>query len=411
MLQKLEQHFFYFFILGRIPELSRFELIKFAQKILFQKFQVFAETREFVILETDEEISLEFWQKQLGGIVKCGEIINLDCIPQGDQMGNFLVDFFSSQKNSQEIVFALSVYQDNTFDPSKKINFNFLKRLAMFVKKSLKSQGRRTSFFISPDLKTPTGTILKGQVLIRGSEMIFFSYQNKTLLGATRYIQSIQEEAALDFDRPYHSMERGLTPPKLVKIMLNIAAFSFDSQLLDPFCGSGTFLCQAALMGYRHLIGSDLSPEAIEGAKKNFLWLQQKFQLSSDIDAKFFSADAREIDKIISSGTIDAIVSEPYLGPRRMLRGNEEMRNEIDMISHLYLDFFLVAKKILRNNGRIVIVLPIFVSQGKDYSLDILPQILAQGWRQEALSDSARRSLIYFRPGQLVKREIMSFSF
>jgi tRNA G10 N-methylase Trm11 len=193
--------------------------------------------------------------------------------------------------------------------------------------------------------------------------------------------------------------------------MLNIAAFSFDSQLLDPFCGSGTFLCQAALMGYRHLIGSDLSPEAIEGAKKNFLWLQQKFQLSSDIDAKFFSADAREIDKIISSGTIDAIVSEPYLGPRRMLRGNEEMRNEIDMISHLYLDFFLVAKKILRNNGRIVIVLPIFVSQGKDYSLDILPQMLAQGWRQEALSDSARRSLIYFRPGQLVKREIMSFSF
>jgi len=76
----------YFFILGRIKELSTAELLKFVQfqggpstprvsGPRGQSFEVKEISEKFIILETDKKIDLSFWQKQLGGIVKCGEVI------------------------------------------------------------------------------------------------------------------------------------------------------------------------------------------------------------------------------------------------------------------------------------------------------------------------------------------------
>jgi tRNA (guanine10-N2)-dimethyltransferase len=56
--------------------------------------------------------------------------------------------------------------------------------------------------------------------------------------------------------------------PKWARVLLNLAQLAPGDLVIDPFCGSGGILLEAASMGFR-VAGSDLSPEMIEGARTN----------------------------------------------------------------------------------------------------------------------------------------------
>ena len=60
----------------------------------------------------------------------------------------------------------------------------------------------------------------------------------------------------------------GVLSPKLSRVFVNLSRPRRGDILLDPFCGSGGFLIEAALMGI-YCIGSDISDEMVSGARKN----------------------------------------------------------------------------------------------------------------------------------------------
>ncbi len=83
---------------------------------------------------------------------------------------------------------------------------------------------------------------------------------------------------------------------------------SFDGVLLDPFCGSGTILTEAAAVGWRPL-GADLDPEAVKVARSNVqgaAWL--------------LVADARRLSLVAQS--VSAVASNLPFGKQYRIQGS-----------------------------------------------------------------------------------------
>ena len=408
----------YFFILGRIKELSTAELLKFVQfqggpstprvsGPRGQSFEVKEISEKFIILETDKKIDLSFWQKQLGGIVKCGEVIKETQEFLEEEVKEILLNKIKKGK----IFFGLSFYS-----LTRKVPFNEIKDYSTSLKKGFKKQGLSVSFVLPKEKPfLSTATIIKNKLLEKGMELVFLIEKDKILIGQTLAIQSIEEEAALDFLRPHHEIEKGLIPPKLAKILINLASVRKEEAILDPFCGSGTILGQAFLMGYQYLIGSDKSQKAISQTKENMVWLKERFKREAKIE--IFQSDVKEVWQRLPPSSVSAIIAEPFLGPLQ-IQDRKFFSNIIENLSDLYLQAFESFKKVLKPGGRVVIIFPIFSAYGgsakggkiKTGVLPILEKISSLGWKKEKLSANNRVSLIYSRPGQKVLREIFVFS-
>lgn len=112
-----------------------------------------------------------------------------------------------------------------------------------------------------------------------------------------RYIRQFQPRAALK------------TPVAFA--MLQFAGLEETSQgaLLDPFCGSGTILIEAAqLFPHLEIHGSDLFPEPVAGARLNAA------SLSLDHRIRIRQADARALVDEFPLGHFRAIVTNPPYG-------------------------------------------------------------------------------------------------
>jgi tRNA (guanine10-N2)-dimethyltransferase len=74
--------------------------------------------------------------------------------------------------------------------------------------------------------------------------------------------------------------------------------------LLDPFCGTGGVLLEASLVGAKAL-GSDISPEMIEGCAENLRHFDVRFE-------RLEIADIGKIEEVF--GTVDAVATDPPYG-------------------------------------------------------------------------------------------------
>ena len=133
----------YFFILGRIPELSIVELLKFALFHEGKSFKVKEASEKFIILETEQKIDLSFWQKQLGGIVKCGEIIKEIKEFKEEEVKEILLRESGPTKVGSKIFFGLSFYF-----LTKKVSFNEIKNYSLSLKKIFREEGISASFIL-----------------------------------------------------------------------------------------------------------------------------------------------------------------------------------------------------------------------------------------------------------------------
>jgi tRNA G10 N-methylase Trm11 len=203
--------------------------------------------------------------------------------------------------------------------------------------------------------------------------------------------------------------------------MLNLARVKKEATILDPFCGFGTILEEALLWGYENLIGTDVSAETLAGAKENLEWLQKNYELRT-MNYALLESDVRHLSEKIPPRSVDAIVTEPYLGPP--LHGNEppeKIQQIIKELSELYLAAFREFKKILKPEGKISILFPILHTEKQDFFLPILDEIKKIGFtvadflskelkKYSFLETTQRDSVLYFRPDQLVWREILLFT-
>lgn len=143
------------------------------------------------------------------------------------------------------------------------------------------------------------------------------------------------------FKRPFQP--RASLNPTVAYALLHLAQLEGgEGAVLDPFCGSGTVLMEAAQL-YPHLeiCGSDWIESVVEGARRN----ADLAGVSGRIDLA--CVDARALSAHYAAGRFGAIVSNPPYGVRLGQRTN---------FYWLYRRFLEQALKVLAPGGRVVVL-------------------------------------------------------
>ena len=128
--------------------------------------------------------------------------------------------------------------------------------------------------------------------------------------------------------------------PRYARALVNLTGVRRGQRLLDPFCGTGGILIEAASIGVK-AVGSDISPEMVEGCKENM----RHFDLEWD---ELTEADVGTIDEVFED--IAAVATDPPYG-----RSASTRREPID---DLYSRAIPAIARTLRPGGEAGIVLP-----------------------------------------------------
>ncbi|MBI4393018.1 MAG: methyltransferase domain-containing protein [Euryarchaeota archaeon] len=129
--------------------------------------------------------------------------------------------------------------------------------------------------------------------------------------------------------------------PRLARAFVNLAAPRAGERLLDPFCGTGGILLEAALCGL-HVIGGDIDGSKVEGTKAVL------HHYVGPSAYEFHVGDVGDIGKHVSD--VDCVVTDPPYGRAATTTG-EEVRS-------LYKRALETARGLLRDGGRLVIAFP-----------------------------------------------------
>lgn len=379
----------YIFILGRSPKLSVQEL-----NAVFCDYPQGGFTDQYAIFKMSQ-LNCQAALKRLGGTVKIGRYIGkgisaekiASCLMRQHKENNLQQGSVSSSK---KIVFGMSIYGPE----KRRYKTALIHHLSLQIKRILQKQGFSVRFLPSSNAILSSVDIVKN----RCQEIIIA----KGELFATCAVQEFEDYSRRDYGRPFRDPKSGMLPPKLAKMMINLSRISPDDVLLDPFCGSGTIVHEALLLGQKKVIGSDISPEAVRNARENTRWILEQYSLKPTF-VKFLEIDARKISQQVKK--VDAIVTEPYLGPP--LRGREslkELENILKELSELYRASLREFAKVLKPGGRLVIVFPLFRYRDSFFSID------DYGWKHPShFFDETPDDLIFVRPGQRVGRSIKIF--
>lgn len=408
----------YFFILGKNPILSSAEIAAvFEQLKLNVSFSKLSD--EVLLFETTKKIKANNLMSRLGGTVKIGVVVQI-----GEKVETNISNIIlKNVPTGKKIYFGFSLYKldkDISNQELQKLNQK-IKDLGIKIKKELKEKGYSSRWVVGKERALSSVIVQKNKLLTQGAEIVILATKNKLLLiGKTLAVQEFEEYSFRDYGRPKRDMKIGLLPPKLAKIMINLAKIDQEKIILDPFCGFGTILGEAALLGYQNLIGSDIDAKVLEGAKENLKWLEKNFQFSIS-NLQLLKSDVRDLATKLQPHSIDAIITEPYLGPP--LRGNEtkeKLEKIMVEIKKLYLASFNVFKQILKRDGKIVIIFPVYIYNGQKIFLEILPELEKLGFKVISLLPeiflkhftlNVRGSALYFRPDQRLGREVFIFEY
>jgi tRNA (guanine10-N2)-dimethyltransferase len=99
--------------------------------------------------------------------------------------------------------------------------------------------------------------------------------------------------------RPY--FHPGVLHPKIARAFVNLSRVKKGAVFIDPFCGTGGFLIEGALLGCQ-TCGMDLDPRMINGARQNLA----HYQLEADL----IHGDARDLPL----DRADGIATDPPYG-------------------------------------------------------------------------------------------------
>lgn len=404
--------YIYIFVLGRNTDLSLAELRSvFAYYSL--PFKLLQSSNSIALVESTA-FSIPELNARLGGIVKIGTVIeslplsSLTDLPELFSYEVLFHEFFSDELRKVE--FGVSIYSCGGKESDVTKVHTLHQQITLSIKKELEKNSIKAHF---PQLRETTlssASVDKNKLISRGAEILIIVTQDAVLVGKTGAVQEFESFSKRDFGRPVRDMKSGVMPPKLARMMINLAQLSPKHTLLDPFCGSGTVLQEALHLGYTNVIGTDKSAKAIKDSRENIDWYVKKFNPNiQDAQVVIKHAEVTKLTLEITPGSIHGIVTEPYLGPTLQKRLKpKEISRSIDELSDLYLKAWKEFHKVLVRSGTVVMILPVFQTNTA-HNLPILSDIQKFGFTQIALSGSERKSVIVGNRRDFVLREIIKF--
>lgn len=439
----------YMFILGSNWLLSIAELLVYVRNRGYEAV-VSDHSRHAVILDFKGKLSLEEvidMQGSLGGCYKIGRVIQtyniiipMNAYPTNGRPDREALDIIRNipwlpslwqRPRGKKIKFGVSTYP--IFDGKAPIQYRrFTRGLDDTIKKQLLQNGaRRADYFAydEPDRRRAKRmnlalwpkTIAKNNLLTPPNAEILAAFTEKNLyIARTMVIYDSVLQQYRDESRPYISKEIS-TSPKVCRTLLNLAGARPGDTVLDPFCGTGTLLMEAAMLGMKCL-GVDIEGDQVQGTKSNLTWFGR--DIGERVHFDVFRGDARNLTNLIHK-QVDAVAFEPSLGPVSKKRPTaHEAEETIKELTELYRVALSQIAQILRPDGRVAMTIPVIISKSGPVSMDIREMIEGTGLGVykmlpkdmiQSLSNSEER--MYITPerevlperkmGQIVQRQII----
>lgn len=396
----------YFFILGNNPSLSVAEIAATVSDIQDSKLL----NNNVFVFESEDNINADDLIKKLGGTIKIGVIEDSTSRYNPEKIFKLCKNLLNPQDGKYK--FGISYYGNSKYNN---------RNLGMKIKSYLRDKDVSCRWVVSKEPTLSSVVVTQNKLCEKGIEITLVEAKHIMLIGKTLAVQPFKELSFRDYERPAKDSRSGMLPPKLAQIMINLSLVKKEDTLLDPFCGSGTVLMEALLMDTKKVIGSDISEKAIADTNKNTDWVIRKFDLKNpDYSTKVH--DATELSDFIEKNSIDRIVTEPFLGPQR---GDHEIVKVKKELEKLYSEAIQQFKKVLKKDGRVVMLWPTFTSN-KEMRItnskssrteleSITPDItgfkiinpLPEELQSNKIKTTDRDTVIYGREGQRVWREIV----
>jgi tRNA G10 N-methylase Trm11 len=278
------------------------------------------------------------------------------------------------------------------------------------MKEILATYGISGRFVMSKDDELSSVTVAREHI----RELVLVQTNGSWIVGKTLAVQQFAQWAQRDYGRPFSDPKSGMLPPKVARMAVNIALGQHASGrvLYDPFCGMGTILAEALMRGAT-VLGSDQASDAVSKTKANLDWLVARTPSASYRSENIFVSDATHASTVVAPNSVDAIVTEPFMGSsgiaQSLIQGDnrdiaKHVKDTIRGLEKLYIGCFKDWLPILKDGGKVVIALPVYaVKQREFFVKKVIDTLGVLGYTTVA------GPIEYSRPQAVVRRRFFVF--
>lgn len=387
-------------ILGRQPHLGMAELehLYGAKSVKW-----FSDTTALI---TTDSFSIDF----LGGTQKAGKIVAE--YPNGDwrRISMQIVNHYKKEWGARDgkITLGISTYG---FDVSARD----VQKTGIILKQKLKDSGISLRLIPNPEPVLNSATSHHNKLGLSPNKVELLVVRTKSgrvCVAESIGAQNITSLARRDQGRPKRDAFVGMLPPKLAQILVNLASTMEakpsrhtgpSPRLLDPFCGTGVVLQEAALQGYA-VYGTDLAEKMVDYTRANLEWLTQSYHLN--LDATVYHGDAMTT---AWQAPIDLIACETYLGqPFSAPPSPEKLSSVVKNCNYIVSGFLTNLAPQLKPGTPLAIAVPAWKDgMGRFTRLPLIKNLEKLGYTPYSFANVRPDQLLYYREDQIVARELL----
>lgn len=366
----------YFFLLGRNPIISYTEIVSYLKSHGIA-YEVVSFENNYLILSVAEIIKFDI--QNFGGVLKIGKANKMK---KGKEIEKYLDSYFAPERK-----FDYAVIGNGNEEIVAEIE-DILKE--KFRKEKLKAQVKHSQ----DRIKMQEGD--RFEVPNADVEFFYYETEKETYFGLIEQNYSYKEVKERDMHKPVRREALAISP-RLAKILINLSQVRKGELLVDPFCGIGVIVQEAALKGI-NCFGGDKDRMAVIGAKKNMSWLSSKYKVKGH--ARFNVGDSTNFPKV----RINGVATEPALGELVRKRMKEkDAPTYIAEFEKLIIPVLKRMKELKTPNAKIVLTMPFI----RKYSVSTYRITTATGLKIYELDERVKMPIRESREGQFVGREIV----
>lgn len=381
-------------ILGRQPALGMAELESLYGS---KKTRWFSDISALV---DDEAFDFE----RLGGSQKAGSVV-------AELHGDW-------RKVSMKLVQA---YQEAWSDSQFKITLGIsaygfkvtpreVQKTGIILKSKLKEKGVSLRLIPNTEEALNTATSHHNKLGLSSNKvelLVIRNKEGKVIIAESVGAQNITALAARDQGRPKRDAFVGMLPPKLARLIINLAvgqSTPTDGRILDPFCGTGVILQESLLMGYK-AYGTDLADKMIDYSAINLKWLIDNSPIEHpDVELKVGDAMKYKWSKPIDAVACESYLGQPFSAPPSPKKLDEVCKNT----NHIIGTFLSNISDQLDPGTNLCVAIPAWRDTNGDFThLPLVRQIEKFGFKHRSLKNVRSEQLLYYRENQVVARELL----
>jgi tRNA G10 N-methylase Trm11 len=359
------------FIPGKNWRLSLAELASLLENRRI-KFAICSFSKEFFVVRTEEAAASII--DDLGGTIKIGvsavdfstEIVRKAFLQKdkeaqkqiSKEIGDSGLANEIVKSESEKTLFGVSVYcSEKSLRSVSKVIQRFI---GSGIKRELSEYGKKSKFMgFAKCRRLPQLShveVFKKNLVENKAEIMFCVGRKQSSVASTVAVHNPFEFQKRDVGKPVQRKIFAI-PPRIARIIVNLAACTEGKTLLDPFCGVGGVL-QEALLAKVKAIGVDINRWCVNATMKNLEWLKNEYKLEN-AEYRVLQGDIQRLSQKIGWEQIDCIATEPDLGPAlRQVPTTSYALRIVEKLEPLYYSLLEEGYKVLKNGGRLVVVSP-----------------------------------------------------